>query len=146
MLGVRRQRTDLNLNELTKIFFYPSHLKRLVFFLAADILIFVFSLYIAFLFHFDFSANISYSALMIEVLPYFLVLQLGFLGFFRVYRITGDCDHQLPETGDFCRHRDCPVSHLGPADFQAPLHGGVSGERDVSAGETHPDYRGRECR
>ena len=44
--------------------------------------------YIAFIFYFDFSTDISYPALIIEVLPYFLVLKLGFLWFFRVYRIT----------------------------------------------------------
>src|SRR5574340_138300 len=66
----------------------PSNFKRLSFFLLADILLFFGSLYIAFLFHFDFSANISYPALIWEVLPYFLVLKLGFLWLFRAYSIT----------------------------------------------------------
>jgi len=73
---------------MMKTILYPSNFKRLSFFLIADILLFCGSLYIAFLFHFDFSGNISYPALIFEVLPYFLVLKLGFLWFFRVYQIT----------------------------------------------------------
>ena len=76
------------LNNLIRDFFSPSSFKRIFFFFLSDILLFFFSLYIAFLFHFDFSANIGYPALIIEVLPYFLVLKLGFLWSFRVYRIT----------------------------------------------------------
>ena len=73
---------------MIKTLLYPSFFKRLFFFLLADSLLFFFSLYISFLFHFDFSANISYPALIMEVLPYFLVLKLGLLWLFRVYRIT----------------------------------------------------------
>ena len=67
---------------------HPTAWKKFLFFFLSDILLFFCSLYVAFLFHFDFSENIGYPALIIEVLPYFLVLKLGFLWFFRVYKIS----------------------------------------------------------
>ncbi|MCG6533733.1 MAG: polysaccharide biosynthesis protein, partial [Syntrophales bacterium LBB04] len=76
------------MNQLLSYFLGPSSWKRFFFFILSDIILFFFSLYIAFLFHFDFSAHIGYAALITEVLPYFLVLKIGFLWFFRVYRIT----------------------------------------------------------
>ncbi|MDP2268211.1 MAG: polysaccharide biosynthesis protein, partial [Deltaproteobacteria bacterium] len=79
---------EIALKHLIRDFLRPSGFKRFLFFCLSDILLFFFSLYSAFLFHFDFSTNISYLALIIEVLPYFLVLKLGFMWFFRVYRIT----------------------------------------------------------
>lgn len=67
---------------------HPTAWKKFIFFFLSDIVLFYLSLYIAFLFHFDFSVNIGYPALIIEVLPYFLTLKLVFLWFFRVYKIT----------------------------------------------------------
>ena len=67
---------------------HPTAWKKFLFFFLSDIILFYLSLYIAFLFHFDFSVNIGYPALIIEVLPYFLALKLVFLWFFRVYKIT----------------------------------------------------------
>jgi FlaA1/EpsC-like NDP-sugar epimerase len=67
---------------------HPTAWKKFLFFFLSYIILFYLSLYIAFLFHFDFSVNIGYPALIIEVLPYFLVLKIVFLWFFRVYKIT----------------------------------------------------------
>src|SRR4030042_806342 len=66
----------------------PEAWKKYLFFILSDTLLFFLSLYIPFLFHFDFSAKVGYYALIFEVLPWFLALKLGFLWFFRVYKIT----------------------------------------------------------
>jgi len=76
------------LNRLIDRIIHPSTLKRFSFFLLSDIFLFSLSLYIAFFVHFDFSANISYGALILEVLPYFLALKIFFLAVFRGYQIT----------------------------------------------------------
>ena len=53
----------------------PSPFKRSVFFCISDIVLFVFSLFISFLFHFELSTNISYFDLVIEVALFFFIVK-----------------------------------------------------------------------
>ncbi len=65
-----------------------SLLNRFLFFFFLDLVIMVISLYLSFLVYFDFAGNINYSALMLEVLPYFVLMKLVAFALFKVYRIT----------------------------------------------------------
>jgi len=67
---------------------HPTPLKRKLFFFIADIFILAFSLYLAFLFHFDFNLDIEYFSLVVDVLPAFLSIQLISLIVFRAYKMT----------------------------------------------------------
>ena len=69
-------------------FYAPSHTKRFIFFFLADILLIALSLFLSFLFHFDFNLNIDYISLVEEVLLFFCVLKLIPFVIFRVYRMT----------------------------------------------------------
>ena len=53
----------------------PSPFNRFIFFCIADIVLFVFSLFISFLFHFELSMNIDYFDLVIEVVLFFISYQ-----------------------------------------------------------------------
>ena len=66
----------------------PTLQKRVLFFLLSDAALICFSLFVAFLIHFDFSTDISYVSVILEVLPYFIITKLLALGIFRVYRAT----------------------------------------------------------
>ncbi|MBA4391257.1 MAG: polysaccharide biosynthesis protein [Syntrophus sp. (in: bacteria)] len=66
----------------------PSSLKRFLFFFCADIILIVTSLFLSFLFHFDFDLNAVYVGLVVEVIPYFVVVKLISFGVFRIYRMT----------------------------------------------------------
>ncbi|MEN6317421.1 MAG: nucleoside-diphosphate sugar epimerase/dehydratase [Syntrophaceae bacterium] len=66
----------------------PTMLKRFLFFFVGDTILITLSLYLAFLFHFDFTLTINYGEIIIEVLPYFMVIKLISLVIFRTYRIT----------------------------------------------------------
>jgi FlaA1/EpsC-like NDP-sugar epimerase len=68
--------------------FSPSHAKRFIFFFLSDILLIVLSLFLSFLFHFDFNLNVDYVSLVEEVLLFFVFLKLIPFGLFRVYRMT----------------------------------------------------------
>jgi len=65
-----------------------SSLRRFLFFFLFDIILITASLYLSFFFHFNFSLNVSYTDIVIEVLPYFLVVKLIAFALFRVYRMT----------------------------------------------------------
>jgi len=65
-----------------------SSLKRFLFFFLFDIILITASLYLSFFFHFNFSLNVSYTDIVIEVLPYFLIVKLIAFALFRVYRMT----------------------------------------------------------
>ena len=65
-----------------------SYTKRFLFFLLADIASIAISLFLSFLFHFDFDLNVPYLTLMPGVLPYFVVVKLLSFGIFRIYRMT----------------------------------------------------------
>jgi len=75
------------MNLFQKIFSI-SYLKRMAFFLVADIILIAISLFLSFLFHFDFDLNVPYMSLLPGVLPYFVVVKLICFGIFRIYRIT----------------------------------------------------------
>lgn len=53
-----------------------SGLRRILFFLGADALIVAFSLFVAFLVHFDFNSNIRYFSLIGEIALFFVALKL----------------------------------------------------------------------
>jgi len=65
-----------------------SLLKRTLFFVLADIILIIFSLFIAFAVHFDLNLNIDYLEIMDEVLLYFIVVKLLAFAIFRIYKIT----------------------------------------------------------
>ena len=75
------------MNVLKKII-HPSHLKRFLFFLLADIVFIILSLFLSFLFHFDFDLNVDYTSLISDVLVYFIVIKLISFAIFRIYRMT----------------------------------------------------------
>jgi FlaA1/EpsC-like NDP-sugar epimerase len=66
----------------------PSPFNRFVFFFAADIILFVFSLFLSFLFHFELNVNIDYFDLIIEVVLFFIVVKIAALAVFRVYDMS----------------------------------------------------------
>ena len=77
----------LEMNVLEKII-STSYAKRFLFFLFTDIVLIAISLFLSFLFHFDFDLNVPYLTLMPGVLPYFIVVKLLSFGIFKVYRMT----------------------------------------------------------
>jgi len=80
--------TESDQNRYRSKWLMVSSLRRLLFFLAADVLIICFSLYLAFLVHFEFNLNIRYLELIREIVLFFVVLKLLALTIFRVYKIT----------------------------------------------------------
>lgn len=73
---------------LIRELFYPTSLKRFLFFFLSDILIITFSLYLSFLLRFDYTLDAKYKILFIEVLPFFILIKLSAFGFFRMYKIS----------------------------------------------------------
>jgi len=67
---------------------HTSSLSRFLFFSLCDLLIVTLSLYLSFLVHFDFNFQVPYAELLREVLLFFVVLKIGFLVIFRIYKIT----------------------------------------------------------
>ncbi|MHB8093287.1 MAG: hypothetical protein ACYDH8_17075, partial [Syntrophales bacterium] len=67
---------------------HTSSLSRFLFFSLCDVLIVTLSLYLSFLVHFDFNFQVPYAELLREVLLFFIVLKIGFLVIFRIYKIT----------------------------------------------------------
>jgi FlaA1/EpsC-like NDP-sugar epimerase len=67
---------------------HTSSISRFLFFFFCDIIIVTVSLYLSFLVHFDFSLRVPYVELLQEVLLAFLLIKLGFLAIFRIYKIT----------------------------------------------------------
>lgn len=68
--------------------FSTSIAKRILFFLLADIVCITISLFLSFLFHFDFDMNVPYLVLMKPVLAYFVIIKILCFGIFRIYRMT----------------------------------------------------------
>ena len=66
----------------------PSPFNRVVFFCIVDIILFILSLFISFLFHFELSMNIDYFDLMTEVVLFFIVIKIAALAAFRVYGMS----------------------------------------------------------
>lgn len=75
-------------SEFLKDLFHPTPLKKFTFFFLLDCALLTASLYLAFLFHFDFNFEIDYFFLSADVLPLFLFIQLVSLAVFRTYKIT----------------------------------------------------------
>ncbi len=67
---------------------HTSPLSRFLYFFFCDVLIVTLSLYLSFLVHFDFNFQVPYAELLREVLLFFVVLKIGFLVIFRIYKIT----------------------------------------------------------
>ena len=67
---------------------HTSSLSRFLYFFFCDVLIVTLSLYLSFLVHFDFNFQVPYAELLREVLLFFVVLKIGFLVIFRIYKIT----------------------------------------------------------
>ena len=67
---------------------HTSSLSRFLYFFFCDVLIVNLSLYLSFLVHFDFNFQVPYAELLREVLLFFVVLKIGFLVIFRIYKIT----------------------------------------------------------
>jgi FlaA1/EpsC-like NDP-sugar epimerase len=61
---------------------------RFLFFLVSDVILIAISLFLSFVFHFDFDMNVPYLSLMLGVLPFFIVIKLICFGIFRIYRMT----------------------------------------------------------
>ena len=61
---------------LLKKVWKPSPYNRFVFFCVADMILFVSSLLISFLIHFELSMNVNYFDLMIEVALFFIVVKI----------------------------------------------------------------------
>lgn len=66
----------------------PTGLKRFLFFFICDILIISFSLYLSFLFRFDFDFPKQYTKMILIALPLFLVVKLVIFSIFDMYRIS----------------------------------------------------------
>ena len=67
---------------------HPSLFKRYLFFFLSDILIIAISLYLSFLLRFDFALDNQKRQLILEALPFFIIIKLSAFGFFKLYRIT----------------------------------------------------------
>ncbi len=67
---------------------HPTHLKRFLFFLLLDFVIIVFSLYLSFFMRFEFTIPFEYRVLLLDVIPFFLLIKLTSFYCFRVYKIT----------------------------------------------------------
>ena len=66
----------------------PTAWKKFLFFFLSDIILFYLSLLLALLFHFDLNLNIRYNPLIFPVLPFFVVVKIGFFFIFRIYKMT----------------------------------------------------------
>jgi len=75
-------------NSIIQSIIRTSLLKRTLFFVLADIILIILSLFIAFAVHFDLNLNIDYPDIMDEVLLYFIVVKLLAFAIFRIYKIT----------------------------------------------------------
>jgi FlaA1/EpsC-like NDP-sugar epimerase len=76
------------MNSTVKKLMKPSSLKRVLFFLATDLVIAVLSLYISFLIYFELHINVDYVAIVREVLPVFVALKITLFVLFKTYRVT----------------------------------------------------------
>ena len=67
---------------------HPNLFKRYLFFFLSDILIIAASLYLSFLLRFDFVLDNQKRQLILEALPFFIIIKLSVFGFFKLYRIA----------------------------------------------------------
>lgn len=66
----------------------PASWKKYIFFLVSDVILIIFSLYLAFLFQLDFNFNINYFSVIEGVLPWFISVKLIAFFLLRIYKIT----------------------------------------------------------
>jgi len=71
-----------------KRFAQQTSFDRFFFFLLSDLILVTASLFLSFLFHFDFSLDVPYLTLIAGVLPYFIVIKLVSFVILRIYRMT----------------------------------------------------------
>ena len=76
------------MKETSNTLFQPNPGKRKAFFLLADCIIIVISLYSAFLMRFEFNIPDQYLKMLSKALPIFIILKLFIYGLFGLYRIT----------------------------------------------------------
>ncbi|MHA2098423.1 MAG: polysaccharide biosynthesis protein, partial [Candidatus Kariarchaeaceae archaeon] len=67
---------------------YPTHLKRILFFILFDVLMIIISLVLSFLLRFDFSIEESSKLLILKSIPIFIAVKLLTLSYFRMYSVT----------------------------------------------------------
>lgn len=73
---------------LQQRFLRPTHLKRFIFFVLADALIIIFSLYFSFLLRLDFKLKDPYLHAMYFAIPSFLVVKLMSFAYFKLYKLS----------------------------------------------------------
>ena len=56
-----------------------------MFFCACDVVIIAFSLFVSFLFRFDFEVTPQYRWMILRALPLFLLVKIGMLALFKIY-------------------------------------------------------------
>jgi FlaA1/EpsC-like NDP-sugar epimerase len=78
----------MSINSFIKMLIHAYALNRVLFFLISDIILFIFSLFLSFLFHFDLNLNIDYVSLIAEVAPLFIAIKIIALGIFSIYSIS----------------------------------------------------------
>jgi len=71
-----------------KRLFSVSYFKRFLFFLICDTILIAASLYLSFLFHFDFDISSVYFSPFLEMLPYFIFVKMVLFALFRIYKMT----------------------------------------------------------
>ena len=67
---------------------HTSSLSRFLFFCLYDVLIVTLSLYLSLLVHLDFNFQVPYAELLREILLFFVVVKIGVLVIFRIYKIN----------------------------------------------------------
>ena len=78
----------LNREKMLSFAMKPSMLKRFLFFIVADLLLFVLSLFFSFLFHFDLNSSIDYFDIVTDVVAYFVVVKIIVFMLFRIYSMS----------------------------------------------------------
>ena len=76
------------LETLRRTLLRSTYFKRFLFFFLADLALIVLSLFLSFVFHFDFSMNVNYMKVVAEVLPMFVLIKMISFLAFRIYKIT----------------------------------------------------------
>lgn len=78
----------VNDNAFLSRLFYPTHFKRMLFFLSCDFFIVAFSLYLSFFVRFEFTMPVQYKLMFLDALPLFVLVKLTVFFFFKVYKTS----------------------------------------------------------
>lgn len=76
------------MNSSVKGLLRPTHFRRFLFFLLADILVIIASLYLSFLLRFDFTLDSTYRQMFYRALLFFVTVKVAAFALFRMYRMT----------------------------------------------------------